>query len=164
MFSVWILFKSCITFWNTHICCLETVIKSPKRWRKPQSESWLRQFIMKTFGLVSEEKGSNRAGRHNRNNSFESPTTRYNRLCLVVSGTETAGKSSEFHSLNSNARKKLTSKYPQSYKQPQWLVYDHGSNNIIQLNCYWNVFWLLQKVNWQQTADIITTFSLWKCL
>lgn len=53
---------------------------------------------MKTFRLVTEEKGSNRTGRHNRNNSFESPT--YNRLCLVVSGIETAGKSSEFHSLS----------------------------------------------------------------
>lgn len=55
---------------------------------------------MKTLRLVSEEKGSNRTGRHNRNNSFESPATRYNRLCLVVGGTETAGKRSEFHSLN----------------------------------------------------------------
>lgn len=64
---------------------------------------------MKTFRLVTEEKGSDGTGRHNRNNSFESPMTTYNRPCLVVSGPETAGKSSEFHSLNSNNRKKLTS-------------------------------------------------------
>lgn len=63
---------------------------------------------MKTFWLATDEKGSNRTGRHNRNNSFESPTTTYNRLCLVVNGTKTAGESSDFHSLNSN-RKKVTS-------------------------------------------------------
>lgn len=62
---------------------------------------------MKTFTLVTEEKGSDRNGCHNRNNSLESTVTTYNRPCLV-SGTETAGKSSEFHSLNSN-RRKLTS-------------------------------------------------------